>query len=99
MRPGSVKVVRIRVEHAVELFLMEDKQVIETLSSHTSKKPFTNSIRFRGVIGCFENLDSTRLRNPREVHPKLAIVITDEVLRSHPIGGGFPKRYVRSKRR
>ena len=31
------------------------------------------------------------LRKPREAHPKLAIVITDEVLRPHAIGGGFPK--------
>jgi len=41
--------------------------------------------------GCFENLDGTCLRYPREVHPKLAIVITDEILRSLAIGGGFPK--------
>ena len=33
----------------------------------------------------------TRLRNTREAHPKLAIIITDEVLRPLSIGGGFPQ--------
>jgi hypothetical protein len=75
---------------------MQDEQVIETLASHTPKKAFTDSIRLRSVIRYFENLDSTRLRNPCEVHPKLAIVITDEMLRPLSIGGGFPNRYVRS---
>jgi D-arabinose 1-dehydrogenase-like Zn-dependent alcohol dehydrogenase len=41
----------------------------------------------------------TRLSNPSEAHPKLAIAITDEVLRPHTKGGGFPKRYVQSKGR
>jgi len=70
---------------------MQDEQVIETLTSHTPKKAFTNGIRLRGVIRYFENLDATRLRNPCEVHPKLAIVITNEILRSLSIGSGFPK--------
>ena len=70
---------------------MQDEQVIETLTPHTSEKPLTDGIRARGVIRSFENLDVTRLRNPSEAHPKLAIVITDEVLRPHTKGGGFPK--------
>jgi hypothetical protein len=41
----------------------------------------------------------TRLRYPSEAHPKLVVMITDEVLRLHTIGSGFPKRYVRSRRR
>ena len=35
MRPGSVEVVHIRVEHALELLLMEDQQMIEALTPHT----------------------------------------------------------------
>ena len=34
---------------------------------------------------------STDLGNPREAHPKLPIVITDEILRHYAIGRGFPK--------
>ena len=70
---------------------MQDEQVIETLASHTTEKPFTDGICSRGVIRGFENLNITRLRNSREAHPKLAIVIPDEVLRPHTKGGGFPK--------
>jgi hypothetical protein len=99
MRPGSVEVAYISAQYPLELLLMHDEQVIETLASHTPQKAFTDGIRLRGVIRYCENLDPTRLRNPCEVHPKLAIVITNEILRSLSIGGGFPKRYVRSKRR
>src|SRR5260221_11967252 len=91
MWPGSIEVLSVGVEHAVELLLMEDEQVIETLASHTSEKPFTDGIGSRGVIRCFEHLDATRLRNSREAHSKLAIIITDEVLRPLAIGGGPPK--------
>jgi hypothetical protein len=51
------------------------------------------------VIGGFENLDATRLGNPREGHPKLAIIITDEVLRRVSIGSRLSQRYGRSTRR
>ncbi len=47
----------------------------------------------RGVIRSFKHLNGTRLRNPSEAHPKLAIVITDEVLRPHTKGASFPKRF------
>ena len=91
MGPGSVEVVHIRVEHAVELLLMQDQQMIETLTPYTAEEPLTDGIRARGVIRSFENLNVTRLRNPSEAHTKLAVVITDEVLRPHTKGGGFPE--------
>src|SRR6266567_798313 len=99
MRSGSVEIVHIRIEHAVELFLMQDEQMIKALTSHTAQEPLTDGIGSRGVIGGFENLDVTRSSQPRETHSKLAIVITDEVFRTHPIGSGFSNRYVPSKRR
>ena len=91
MGPGSIEVIHIGVEYPVELLLMQDEQMIETLASHTSEKAFTDGIHSRGFIRCFENLNVTRLRNPREAQPKLAIIIPDEVLRLLAIGGGLPK--------
>src|SRR5260221_6974410 len=91
MRPGLVEVEQIRMKTPVELLLMQNEQVIETLAPHTSQKTLTDGIRARGVIRSFENLHVTRLRSPSEAHSKLAVVITDEVLRPHAIGGGFPK--------
>src|SRR5262245_49201630 len=43
----------------------------------------------RRQIVCLEHIDATGLGNRSEGHPKLAIVITDEVLRSYAINGGF----------
>ena len=91
MRPGSVEIVHIRAQHAVELLLMQDEQMIKALTSHTAQEPLTDGIGSRGVVGGFENLDVTRSSQPRETHSKLAIVIADEVLRTHPIGSGFSK--------
>src|SRR5712692_6835130 len=91
MRPGSVEVVHIRVEHAVELLLLQDEHMIEALTPYTAEEPLTDSIRARCVKRSFENLNATRSGHPRETHTKLAVVITDEVLRPHTKGGGFPK--------
>ena len=78
------------MEDAEELLLLQDEQMIEALTSHTAQKPLTDGIGSRGMIGGCEDLDVTRLGNTCEVHPKLAIIITDEVLRPHVIGGGDP---------
>jgi hypothetical protein len=91
MRPGSIEVVHVCVEHAVELLLMHDEQMIEALTSHTAEEALTDGIGSRGVIRGFENLNMTRCSKPRKTHPKFAIVITDEVLRSHSVGCGFSK--------
>jgi hypothetical protein len=81
------------------LLLMQDEQMIETLTSHTPQEPLTDGIGSGSRIRSFEHLDVTGLGNPIEGHPKLAIVITDEILRSHSIGCGFSKRHVPSTRR
>src|SRR5260221_4364626 len=97
MRPGLVEVVHKRVEHLVELLIMEDNQMIEALPSHTAQEAFTDGIGSWSVIGGFENLNVTGFRNPRKAHPKLAIIITDEVLRTRAIGGGFPQLLCRPR--
>ena len=94
LRPGSVEIVHIRAQHAVELLLMQDEQMFEALTPYTAEEPLTDGIRAWGVIRSFKNLNVTRLRNPSEAHPKFAVVITDKVLRPHTKGSGFPKRYV-----
>ena len=39
MRPGSVEVAYISVEYPLKLFLMQDEQMIETLTPYTAKEP------------------------------------------------------------
>ncbi len=70
---------------------MQDEQMVEALTSHTAEEALTDGIGSRGVIRRCENFNATRLGNPREDHSKLAIVITDEVLRPHTKGSGLPK--------
>ena len=77
-----IEVDHIRIEHALELLLMQDEQMIEAFTSYTPQEAFTDGIGSRGVIRRFENLDSTRSRNTGEVHPKLAIVLPKKVFES-----------------
>ena len=91
MRSCLVEVVYIGIENPLELPLMQDKQMIEALTSHTAQEALTDGIGAWSVIRGFENLDATRLGNPSEAHTKFAIIIPDEVFRTYIKGGGFPK--------
>ena len=82
LRPGSVEVVHIRVEHAVELLLMQDEHMIEALMPHTAQEAFTDRIGPWCVVRRFQDLDATGLGNPIEDHPKLAIIIPNEIFRT-----------------
>ena len=88
--PGSVEVVCIGAQYPLELLLLENEQVIETLATHTSEKALTHGIRSRGVIRCFEHFYATRMCNPSEGRPKLAIVIPKQVFRPPSIRCGDP---------
>jgi hypothetical protein len=99
MWSGSIEVLDIGIENTVEPLLMQDEQMIETFTSYTQEKAFTDGIGSRGVIRRFEHLDSTRSRNTGEVHPKLAIVIPKKVFRPLPIGRGFSQRYALPRHR
>ena len=91
MRPGSVEVLHIGIDHPVEVLLMQDEQMIEAFTPHASEKSFTDGVGSWSVIRYGEHLDVTRLRNTGEVHPELAIMITDEIFRPLSIGGGSPQ--------
>jgi hypothetical protein len=99
MRTGSVEVLNIGVEHAVELLLLQNEQMIEALTPHAFSEAFTGRIRSRGVIRDGEHLDLTRVRHSGEVQPKRAIVVTDEILWPLAKGGGFAQRYARPRHR
>ena len=75
----------------MQLLLLQDEQVIESLATHAAQKMFTDGIGQWRVIGRFQDLDAASLGNPRESHPKLAIVISDEILRPHTKSRGFAK--------
>ena len=64
MRSRSVEVRHIHIEHALELLLVEDEQVIKAFLPHTSQEAFADRIGSGSMNGRFENLDGTRGRHP-----------------------------------
>ena len=49
MRPGSVEVADIRAQYPLKLLLMQDEQVIKTLSTHTPEQAFTDGIGMKAL--------------------------------------------------
>ncbi len=91
MWPRLIEVLDISTQDTLQLLLLEDEQVIQTLASHTAQKAFTDGIGSRGVIRRFENLDTAGCGHARETGSKLAITITDEIPRSLSKGSRFPQ--------
>src|SRR2546421_6280016 len=84
-----VEVDHIRIEHALELLLLKDQQMIQAFLTNTSQEAFTDGIGSGSVNGGFEQLDATGPCHTSETRPKFGIVITNQVLGCVPIGGGF----------
>src|SRR5260370_11514296 len=91
MRSCPIEVRHILIEHALELLLMEDLQMVKAFLPHTPHKAFADGVRSWRVIRRFENLNGTRYRYSSEAGPKFAIIITNQILRCLPIRRGFPK--------
>ncbi len=89
MGSGPIKVRTIPIEHALELLLVKDQQVVETFLSHTSQEAFANRIGSGSVKRRVKKLNRTRCRHPGETGPKFVIVIADQILRCLPKGRGF----------
>src|SRR5215470_9408649 len=93
MRSCLIEIRDVRMEHTLELPLLNNQQVIEACLPHAPQEALTNGIGSRCVNGRFEQLDATGLRHSAETGSKLAIVITDQILWRLPIGRCFPERY------
>src|SRR5215472_14580675 len=87
LRSCLVEVGHVGIEHALELPLMKEQQVIQALLPHTSGEAFAHRIGSGSVILCFQNLNRTGGRHPSETGPKFAIIITNQILRCLPIRG------------
>ena len=89
MRSSMVEVCHILIEHALELPLVKDQDMIKAFLSHTSQEAFADRIGSWRMIRRFENLNRTRCRHASKARPKFAIVITNQILRRLPIRGSF----------
>jgi hypothetical protein len=73
--------------------------MIKTFLSDTSQEAFADRIGSWRMNGRFKNLNGTGGRHLSKTWSKFAIVITNQILRRLPIGGGFPERYARPRDR
>lgn len=91
MWPGSIEVLDIGVKDTVQLLLLQDEQMIETLSSYTAQKPLTDRIGSWCVVRRFEHLDAVGCGHVSETGSKLVITITNEIVRRLPKGSRLPQ--------
>jgi len=73
VRSGSVEILHVLLNHAVQLAFIDNQQVIETLAADTSQKAFTNRVCLGGTNRRSENLDAAG--SPGERSTVLAVVV------------------------
>src|SRR5260221_8202730 len=91
VRSCPVEVHHILIEHALELLLAEDQQVVQAFLSDAPHIAFADRIGSWCMIRCCENLNRTCCRYTSEEGPKFAIVITKQIFRCLPVWGSFPE--------
>ena len=89
MRSSPIEVGDIAIEHALELFLLNNQQMIQAFLSDAPGEALADRIGSWSVIRRFENLDTTSPCHPSKAGPKFAVVITNQVLWCLTIRGGF----------
>ncbi len=82
-----VEVAHIGMEHALELLLLKNQQMVQAFLSDAPQKAFADGIGSWGMNRRFENL--TRGRHASKARPKFVVVITNQIFRYVPIRGGF----------
>lgn len=87
MRSGLIEVLDRGLKDTIQLLLLADEKVIETLSPHAQEKPFTNRSGPRPMVGRFEYLDAAGCCHASETGSTRAITITHEIVRRLSIGG------------
>src|SRR5215469_12058712 len=91
LRPGLIEVLNRGTQDTMQLLLVQDEQVIQTLSPHTSQKALTDGIGAFRVIRCFQDLDAAGGCHTRKTGSKLVITIANEILRPLSKGSRFPQ--------
>src|SRR2546430_10428863 len=87
MRPCLIEIRDVRMEHTLELPLLNNQQMVEAFLPHTSQEAFADGVGSWCMNRCLEQLDATDPRHTSEAGPKFGIVITNEILRCLPLGG------------
>src|SRR5215469_4990198 len=87
MRSGLIEVLNVGMKDTVQLLLVKDEQVIETLATHTAQKAFTDGIGPWCMVGRLQDLAAAGCGHARKTRSKFAITIANEILRRLSIRG------------
>ena len=87
----SVEVPHIVIEHALELLLAEDEEMVQAFLSDTPQEAFADGIGSWGMNRRGEYLNGTCGRHASKAWPKFVVVISYQILGCMPIRGGFSK--------
>ena len=77
------------MEHAVELLLLKDQQVIEAFLPHAPHEALADRIGSGCMIRRLQYLDAAGCGHARETGPQCVVVLANQVLGCVPIRGGF----------
>jgi hypothetical protein len=77
------------MEHALELLLAEDQQVVQACLSDAPQIAFADGIGSWCMNGDFEHLNPTGGRHASKARPKRALVLTNQIRGCLPIWGRF----------
>lgn len=91
MRPYSVEIRGVGLQNAIQLPLVQNEQVIETLPPHAPQKALTARIGSRRVERGPEYLDPGPACYTCEERTKLAVVVPDQIFGRLPEGRCFSK--------
>ena len=83
----------------MQLLLMKDQYVVQTLSPNAPQKALTDRIGAFRVIRCFKYFDAACDCYSSETGSEFAIIIANEILRRLSRGELLPAVVVRSTRR
>jgi transposase len=84
--PRRVKVCAVRPEHAAQLALVQDEQVVEARAPDAAEEPLADGIGARGPHGRPQHLAAAPRRDARELRAKRGVVVTDQEARPRAEG-------------
>jgi hypothetical protein len=89
MGPCPVEVGHIGIEHALELLLAVNHQVVQAFLSDAPHEAFADGIGSGFMNRRFEDLNRTGCRHTSKARPKFVVVISDQIFRCLSIRRGF----------
>ena len=78
MWAAAVEVGHMLFEHAEQMVLVEDEDIIEALAAGTAEIALADGIGLRRSHGCAQHPDAARVRDTIEVDTELVVVVTDQ---------------------